>query len=184
MAHILPVFETKNLIIREISLRDVDDMFEYAKIPYVGPMAGWESHKAKSETKLIIQSFHNKKKFGQIGVFAIVLKDSNKMIGTVELHSYVRLHKAELGYTIHPDFWGRGYAIEASKVLIRWGFLHLQLKRIECNTFLDNPQSIRVAEKLGFSFEGIKRNGYVLPDGQIKDLRMYGLTNLEFFGKL
>ena len=184
MSASLPTFQTTNLLIREIGFQDINDMYDYAKLPFVGPMAGWEPHLNKNETRMVIQSFHNKKKFGQIGVFSVVLKETNKMIGTIELHSYVRLHKAELGYTIHPDFWGKGYAVEASKVLIRWGFLHLQLKRIECNTFMDNPQSIRVVEKLGFEFEGIKRNGYILPDGKIKDLRMYSLTNTQYFETL
>ena len=63
-------------------------MFEYASLPFVGPSAGWAPHTSKIETKLVIQSFIDKVRRNQPGVFAVVLKEENKMIGTVELHSY------------------------------------------------------------------------------------------------
>ncbi|HNZ50330.1 MAG TPA: GNAT family N-acetyltransferase, partial [Bacilli bacterium] len=104
----LPVLTTSRLILREISDNDYLDMFEYAKIPYVGPAAGWQPHKSVAETKAVIKMFQGKRKYGQLGVFAIVLKSTNKMIGTIELHTYTMKHKAELGYTLSPSFWGQG----------------------------------------------------------------------------
>lgn len=177
----MPVFETERLIIREVDYCDIDDMFEYSQLPNVGPMAGWPPHSSKIETKLIIQSFLNKTRLNQPGVFAIVYKDENKMIGTVELHSYIPNHKAELGYTISPYYWGRGFAGEASRVLIRWGFEDLNLKRIECISFLNNNQSIRVCEKLGFKFEGIRRKGYLLYDGRVLDVKCYAMTDDDYY---
>ena len=46
----LPVIETKRLILREITLNDTFDMYEYASLLSFGPMAGWEPHKTVSET--------------------------------------------------------------------------------------------------------------------------------------
>lgn len=178
----LPVLETERLILREIIDTDLNDMFEYAKSTIVGPMAGWEPHRYKSDTKMVIQMFKDKKKFGQLGVYAIVLKENNKMIGTAELHGYIRGFKAELGYTINPEYWGLGYATEASLELLKYGFLILGLKRIEAGVFINNKQSIRVCEKLNMTFEGIKKNGYQLFDGTIHDLVSYGMTDLEFSG--
>ena len=57
--------------------------------------------------------------------------ENNKMIGTVELHTYTPSFKAELGYTVSPYYWGFGYAVEASKEVIKYGFEELNLKRIE-----------------------------------------------------
>ena len=50
----LPVLETNRLILREIEEKDIYDMFEYASLPYVGPVAGWEPHPSLSYTKSII----------------------------------------------------------------------------------------------------------------------------------
>lgn len=179
----MPVFETERLVIREVDYCDVDDMYEYSCLPNVGPSAGWAPHTSRVETKLIIQSFMGKSKFGQLGVFAIIYKPDNKMVGTVELHSYTPKFKAELGYTVSPHYWGLGIATEASKELIHWGFNNLDLRRIECCTFLDNYQSLRVAEKLGFRFEGIKRNGYMLYNGKIKDVKCFGMTDDDYFNQ-
>lgn len=177
----LPVFETKRLILREINESDIYDMYEYAQIPYVGPSAGWEPHGSTSHTKEVIRSFIRKPQYGQLGVYAIILKENHKMIGTVELHTYVRDFKAELGYTVSPYYWGHGYAFEASQAIIKWGFNDLHLKRIECCCFSTNNQSRRVCEKLGFRYEGLRRKGYKLYNGYIGDLDCYAMIDDEFY---
>lgn len=177
----LPVIETNRLILREVAAHDELDMFEYAQLPNVGPTAGWEPHRSLLDTRTILQMFKDKKKYGQLGVFAIILKSNNKMIGTVELHSYVQGYKAELGYTVSPYYWGQNIAVEASQEVIRWGFIALRLKRIECSTFVDNLQSKRVCEKLHLTYEGIRKKGYMLYDGSVHDVYCYALTDDEFF---
>ena len=176
----LPLIETPRLILREVELNDTYDMYDYAKLREVGPTAGWQPHNSPSETRATIKLFQSKKKYGQPGVFAIVLKESNKMIGTVELHTYTKDFKAELGYTISPKYWGNGYAVEASKYVVAWGFEELNLKRIECTAFTTNSQSNRVCEKLGLTYEGRRKNGYVLYDGTIHDLDCYAITDYEY----
>lgn len=179
----VPFMETKRLILREICEEDARDFFEYAKLPYVGPVAGWAPHRRITETKAIINLFEDKKLYGQLGTVAIILKENNKMIGTCELHTYTAGFKAELGYTINPEYWGNGYAFEASLKMLEWGFKVLKLQRIECTSFISNHQSMRVCEKLGFVFEGIKKKAYRLYDGSIHDLRCYALTNDEYFSE-
>ena len=180
----LPIFQTKRLLIREIEDRDCYDMYEYASLPYVGPSAGWEPHANISHTKNMIKLFKGKIDYGQLWVFAIVLKESNKMIGTIELHSHIKGFKAELGYTINPKYWGKGYAVEASRAVIAWGFDFLGLKRIECLMFCANQQSVRVCEKLGLTFEGKRRKGYMLYDGTINDVLCYSIIDEEFYEKI
>ena len=70
----VPRMETKRLILREIRESDFVDMFEYAKLPNVGPVAGWAPHKRLGETKAIINLFHDKKLSGQLGTIAIIWK--------------------------------------------------------------------------------------------------------------
>lgn len=176
----LPVIETPRLILREINEKDCEDMYEYAHLSFIGPEAGWEPHRNISDTKEVIRMFMRKKIYGQLGVFAVVLKESNKMIGTCELHSYFPEFKAELGYTINPAFWGHGFAVEASKRMISWGFEDLHLCRIECMCFPENKQSRRVCEKLNLRYEGLRKNAYQLYDGSIHDLECYAIVDDEY----
>ena len=180
----LPIIETERLVLREIEEADYIDMFEYASLPYIGPVAGWQPHDTLNYTKAVIKMYRNKHQFGQIGVYAVHLKDSDKMIGTIELHSYVKGFKAELGYTINPHYWGNGYAYEASREVVRYGFDDLNLKRIECCSFVTNVQSKRVCEKLGLTYEGIRKKGYVLYDGTIHDLICYSIIDDEFYDRI
>lgn len=176
MVNNLPRLETSRLILREICEKDAKDMYEYAQMPNVGPSAGWEPHTSLSYTKDVIRMFNRKKYYGQLGVYAIILKEENKMVGTIELHTFTPNFKAELGYTVSPLYWGRGIAFEASKKILEYGFEGLNLKRIECMCFPDNKQSQRVCEKLLINYEGIRRLGYQLYDGQIKDIVSYAMT--------
>lgn len=176
----LPTLYTERLIIRPLSVLDADDMYEYAKTSYVGPMAGWPPHRSLVETLNIIKNMMVIKSPYELGNWAIVLKDNNKMIGTIELYNYYSEFKAELGYSINPAYWNKGYATEAAKEVIAFGFEYLSLKRIEAGTFLNNFQSQRVCEKLGFVKEGIARNGYVRYDGKVFDKLVYGMTVDEF----
>ena len=178
----MPVIETKRLILREIQLSDCVDMFEYATLPYFGPMAGWQPHRTVGETRSIIQLFLDKKKYGQLGTFAVCLKEeNNKMIGTLELHTYLRGFKAELGYSINPKYQNKGYATEAAIEAIIWGFEDLGLARIECSTYTHNFSSQKVCEKLHFTFEGIRKKGYQLFDGSLHDIKCYAITEDEYF---
>lgn len=179
----MPIIETERLFLREISYSDLEDIFEYSKLPFVGPSAGWEPHRNLNDTKKVIEIFLNKRKYGQLGVFAIILKSEKKMIGTVELHSYIKSFKAELGYTVNPKYWGKGYATEASKAILHWGFKRLNLTRIESTTFINNYSSKRVCEKLGLRFEGIRKKGYMLYDGSIHDVIAFAITDEEYNDK-
>ncbi len=176
----LPILYTKRLIIRPISVLDADDMYEYAKTPLVGPMAGWPPHQSITDTINIIKSMTIIKTPYELGTWAIVLKQTDKMIGTIELYNHFQHFKAELGYSINPYYWGNGFATEAAKEVITFGFEFLDLKRIEIGTFVDNYQSQKVCEKLGFIKEGVARSGYIRYDGKIFDKLVYGMTNIEY----
>ena len=99
------------------------------------------------------------------------------------MYNYVPNFKAELGYALNPSYWGNGIMTEAGKKVLDYGFNILGLKRIEAGTFVDNIQSQRVCEKLGFTKEGIARNGYIRYDGIIFDKVVYGMTSNEFYSK-
>lgn len=176
----VPTIITRRLILRNISLNDAYDMYEYAKTDDVGPMAGWEPHRDVNETYAIINLFKaNAQKTG-LGTFAIVYKENNKMIGTVELFNHYANFKADLGYSLNHDYWGQGIMVEACSAVLKFGFEILHLKRIQVSLFCENTQSERVCQKLGMTYEGIERNAYMRYDRKIFDLKIYSMTNTEY----
>jgi RimJ/RimL family protein N-acetyltransferase len=176
----LPTLYTKRLIIRPLAVSDAEDMYEYAKTNLVGPKAGWAPHINLNETFTILRNMVLFKPQYELGNWAIVDKNTNKMIGTIELYNYIPNFKAELGYALNPAYWGQGLVTEAGLKVLEFGFDSLELKRIEAGTFLDNYQSQRVCEKLGMTREGVQRNGYIRYDGIIFDKVVYGITVEEY----
>jgi RimJ/RimL family protein N-acetyltransferase len=80
-------------------------------------------------------------------------------IGSAGFHEVDwRNRMAELGLVIgRKDLWGRGYGTEAVHVLARWGFLELNLHRVQLKVYEDNARAIRAYEKAGFKVEGCLR---------------------------
>lgn len=175
-----PVLFTERLILRPISLNDAEDLFEYAKDNRVGPNAGWKPHVEISETIKFIEYSIKKKEYGQPGVYAICIKNSTKMIGTIEIHSF-HGHKGEIGYVLNPAYWGKGYVPEAAKAIIVYGFEVLKLQRLQNGYFLFNERSKRVSEKLEFVFEGILRKKYMHYTDVPLDEAILSLTDDDYF---
>jgi RimJ/RimL family protein N-acetyltransferase len=90
-----------------------------------------------------------------------------------------RARVADVGYYVLPEYWGNGYASEATRLLVTFAFEELNARRIEASVQADNPGSRRVLEKLGFQQEGTKREAYY-KEGEYKDITLWGLLKTEF----
>ena len=94
------------------------------------------------------------------GRFAVTLKDTGEFIGFCSI-KYLEDYKLnDLGYRLKHDYWGNGYATEASKASLEYGFNTLDLTEIFAFVLPKNERSIRVLDKLGF-----KKCGKVFEDG-------------------
>ena len=85
----------------------------------------------------------------------------------------VSAHIATIGYWLGEEFWGRGIATEAARLLTDHAFNEDGITRCQANVFGWNPASGRVLEKAGYTFEGLLRSG-ILKDERYTDLLMYG----------
>ena len=146
--------ETERLLLRAFLPCDLDDFYEYAKVTGVGEMAGWKHHKSKEESLEKLNSFIKKDK-----VFAICLKDSGKVIGSVGVEEYDLEDKLtefngykgrKIGYVLSKDYWGKGIMPEAVNGVIDYLFNVLQLDFLLCGYYDFNLRSKRVQEKCGF----------------------------------
>lgn len=145
------ILKTTNLILRPWMEEDAEWLYNFAKNPNIGPIAGWPPHKSVDESLNIIKTVFSKKE-----TYAIVKDDIP--IGCVALLFHPDTNHwwgegaVELGYWIAEEYWGRGYATEASKALIDHTFDDLDIQEIYASYRIENDQSKRVLEKLGFKY--------------------------------
>ena len=138
-------------------------LYDLAKDPDIGPRAGWPPHQSVEESKEIIKNVFN---FPE--TYAIVLKETNEIIGCISLmfqgQANVELHdkEAELGYWIGKAYWRQGIVPEVANSLLTYGFSQLGLTRIFCGYYKENKQSQRVQEKLGFRYQYTIKDKMVL----------------------
>ena len=86
----------------------------------------------------------------------------------------------ELGYALGEDYWGNGYATEACREVMRYAFNDRECLVLSATHFPQNASSKRVIKKLGFISEGALRCAYAMPDGTIRDLMIYSMTEPEY----
>ena len=147
------MLQTERLILRKWTETDADSLYEYAKDPAVGPIAGWPPHKSKEESLDVIRNV-----FCGAECYAICEKGSDKAIGAIELKlkGYTdmtdRDDECELGYWLGKPFWGQGIMPEAARKLLRRAFDDLGMTAVWCGYYDGNEKSKRVQEKLGFQY--------------------------------
>jgi RimJ/RimL family protein N-acetyltransferase len=101
------------------------------------------------------------------------------LLGAVGLRIEEAHRRAELGYWIAVPYWGRGFATEAARAVLEFGFGPLGLRRIHATHLSRNPASGRVMEKLGMRLEGVRRQ-HILKWNRAEDLTVYGILRDEF----
>lgn len=112
-------------------------------------------------------------------VFAVTLREDGKLVGCVGLHTKPDHNHAEIGYWIGVPYWGAGYATEAARAVMQFGFETLSLNRIFASHFSRNPASGRVLQKIGMRYEGRMRQHLKKWDEYV-DLECYGVVRSEF----
>jgi RimJ/RimL family protein N-acetyltransferase len=111
---------------------------------------------------------------GVLATFAVVLRDCDQLIGAVGLRIDRETNTGVLGYWVGRPFWNLGYATEAAKSILDFGFNELGLGKISAAHIPRNPSSGRVLEKAGMLFENIAHQG-TMKWGQYEDLIWYGI---------
>ena len=145
------ILKSENLILRPWEESDAECLYHFARNPNVGPIAGWPPHESIEDSLNIIKTIFSKRE-----TYAIVKDDIP--IGCVGLLFHPDTNHwwgdgaSELGYWIGEEYWGNGYAAEASKALIRHAFDDLEVSIIYATYKVGNNQSKRVLEKLGFKY--------------------------------
>lgn len=169
--------ETERLILRGWQESDATELYEQAKDPRVGPIAGWPSHTSVENSLEVIKNVLMKD-----NNFALVLKSENKVVGCIGLmigkdsNLSIKDDEGEIGYWIGVPYWGQGLVPEATREIIQYSFEDLKLKRLWCGYFDGNIKSKKAQEKCGFIYHHTNKN---VPWPLMNDIRTEHVTVLE-----
>ena len=165
---------TERLVLRPWKESDAESLYNYAKNPEVGPIAGWPVHTSVENSQEIIREVLSARE-----TYAVCLKEDRIAVGSIGLMtgdaSNLKLPdtEGEIGYWIGVPFWGRGFIPEAVNELVRHGFEDLGLKKIWCGYFEGNVKSKRVQEKCGFIYHHTNKD---IPWKMMDDIRTEHVT--------
>jgi RimJ/RimL family protein N-acetyltransferase len=176
-----PTLETDRLTLRPLSLRDAPTVAAGAGDPRVARyLLAVPSPYPPALAKAWVKDRLEWWKHGRGITLGIVRRDQPAaLLGTVSLRRYARDRRAELGYWLTTNAWQRGFATEATRALVDFGFAHYKLARIYAYVLGGNAASERVLEKLGMQREGVKRQ-HVAKGKALHDIVVYGLLRDEW----
>jgi ribosomal-protein-alanine N-acetyltransferase len=180
-----PTLETERLVLRELTSDDVEWYRNHFSTPEIVHGSGYPApadiDAAKEEFEMYILGPW---KEGTGLRWGITLKDDGSLIGSCGFYKWESdpHRKAEIGYDLHPTYWGKGIMREALQAIIRYGFEEMNLNRITLLVISYNDRSIRLAERLGFVKEGVMRESAYF-DGKFIDDVLYSLLRADRRGE-
>ncbi|MFA5406655.1 MAG: GNAT family protein [Candidatus Nanoarchaeia archaeon] len=177
--------ETKRLILREWTKKDVDDIVEGLNNLAVSKWLAAVPHPytRKDALEWVSRSLRNARQKERIAyAFAIELKSERKVIGGLTLDKINKFQgTAGGGIWLNAKYHGHGYGTEAWGERIRFAFEDLGLRRLDNGYFKGNKASQRMQEQFGYKVEGLRREGFrCKADGKIKDEYTTGLLKKEW----
>ncbi|MGT2935143.1 GNAT family N-acetyltransferase [Streptococcus castoreus] len=177
----LPDVETDRLLLRQRTVADAQDMLAYVSLPQVAVPIGAPLVDTLEDEIYYIEQIYPKrlKKERLLSGWGITLKGQDRVIGSVDFNKRYSETILEIGYALHPDYWGNGYVPEAATALLTVGFDRLGLEKVVLKCYDYNTQSQAVARKLGFNL--VKMDGPVedVTGRKCKDC-VYELTDDEW----
>ncbi|AZB41710.1 N-acetyltransferase [Bacillus sp. FJAT-42376] len=176
----IPIIETKRLILRPYRQDDAERVEELAGDAKVAETTAAIPHPyPKGLASSWIGRHEEKARTLGSYTFAVALKSTDELLGTMTLRIDQDDRKAELGYWFGVMHWGNGYCTEAAGQLVKYAFNQFNLNKIWAGVMTKNTPSIRILQKLGFHHEGTFKED-MLKDGVYEDVAYYGLLKSEY----
>ena len=172
---------TARLHLREFVEADWQAVLAYQSDPRYLRYYEWESRDESGVREFLQMFFHQQKQNPRLKFqLAVTLRETGELIGNCGIRKdSTESRLGDIGYEFSPEHWGRGYATEAAREIVRFGFEELGLHRIWSWCVADNVGSWRVMEKIGMHREGhLRENEFY--KGRWRDTLMYGMLENEW----
>lgn len=175
-----PKLQTNRLSLEEITMNHKEEIFRIFSNVEAMKYYGISPITKKEEAIHLIGSFQSNFIMESGIRFAMIIKDSREFIGTIGLQQFSTQHRrCEVGYELHPLYWGLGYATESLQRVIEFAFTKTVANRIGAIVYEANPKSERVVEKLDFQFEGLMKE-YYYQNGIYYDVNVFSLLKKDW----
>ncbi|SFD85283.1 ribosomal-protein-alanine N-acetyltransferase [Chitinophaga sp. CF118] len=176
----VPTLTTQNLVLRPIIEKDIAALFALFSCEPVMKFMDVERFTNVSEAAQMVTFFRDKLESGEGIRWAICLKASDELIGTCGYHHISKTnYKAEIGYDLLPDWWGKGIMTHSIHRLLKYGFEQMQLNRIEAIVDPVNTLSYKLLDRLGFQREGLHRQSF-FEKGRFIDVYIYSMLQGDY----
>ena len=149
------ILETDRLLLRPLELTDADDMFAMDSNPEVHKYLWQTPAQHIDEVIKVIDYVRSQYEKNNIGRFATIVKETNEFIGWTGI-KFVDDHVEngntnfyDYGYRLNENFWNKGYATEASKAWLDYGFNQMKIDKMNAYTHSENGASNHILEKVG-----------------------------------
>ena len=167
--NVFPVLETERLVFRKIEPRDVEAVLKIYGDPKAAEYDWFSPIETEEQAMKFIVHFNKEFEEQEEITWGIARKEDGALIGTCCLGDFEEdARRSEIGYVLMRNEWNKGYATEAVKALVTFGFETMNLNRIEAFVTPGNDASIRVLKKVDFLQEGIVRERDLIK-GKLED---------------
>lgn len=174
--------ETNRIVLRRLILADSHRIAELANNKNITRNTLSLPHPyTLDDAKTWIGRHEDNFKENRVYDYGIIDKASNKVVGVVGLSNYEN-HRGELGYWIGESYWNQGYASEASNLILKHAFENLGYNRVYARHIASNPNSGKVMQKIGMTYEGLQVE-HERVDGKFEDILLYGITKSQYTKK-
>jgi ribosomal-protein-alanine N-acetyltransferase len=174
MAGKFPALPTTRLMLRAPTPKDAAAYHALLSIPEVTRLSNTPDAPSKARSEGLVRWMSKLHASGKGCAWIIEDRDAKIVVGAIRYNNFHKKSKCgEIGYELHPDFWGKGLMTEAVAAIVTCGHQTFGLNRIEAWTLPGNVASERVLEKSGFRYEGTLRQKAWFKGGY-HDFRMFG----------
>jgi [ribosomal protein S5]-alanine N-acetyltransferase len=150
----MSVIETERLTLRKVTINDAPFMLRLLNEPSFIENIGDKKVRTLDDarTYIINGPLASYEKFG-FGLLVVEIKNADVPIGICGLLKRDTLEHIDIGYALLPEFWSKGYAVEAAAAVLEYATTSLGSPKVLAITNPENDASIRVLEKLGFEYQ-------------------------------
>ena len=173
-------FRSHRLVLREYEITDLECSHKLASDPDVVRHVTFDENDMAASRAFVTQAVAARDSDDRRTIRLVAELPGEGLIGDVVLYiGDARDRSAELGYFFRRDYWGLGYAPEAARAMINFGFEQLELNRIWSRCVVENPASARVMEKCCMTREGLLREHRFIK-GRLADWLYYSILRREW----
>lgn len=172
---------TERLILRDFRADDWPAVLDYQRDPRYLRFYEWTDRTPEAVQEFVHMFLGHQRELPRRKFqLAVTLKTSGQLIGNCGVRLVaIEAHEAEIGYELAPDHWGRGYATEAARAVVDFGFSTFAIHRLTAWCIADNAGSARVLQKLGMQLEGRLREKEYFK-GRWWDTLAFGMLRQEW----